>query len=182
MKIGDKVRVISDTYGQLGDTGTIVKFYDGAGMCDVSVDGDTEYGNGYGWHYSFKELELLEQPVIIPDTETITYRNAVKKDAGKARMELIDPDFLLEVAQGLTFGATKYSDYNYMENGGLEYSRLYASAQRHLLEFYKGIDRDEESDVDHLAASTVNLMMLYVLKKKGLGKDDRKFKVDKDDD
>jgi hypothetical protein len=101
---------------------------------------------------------------------------AKKLDQNKPRMELLDPSFLLEVAKGLTYGAKKYSDFNYMEGEGLEYSRIYAAAQRHLLEFYQGIDLDSDSNIDHLAAVAVNCMMLYVLKRKGLGKDDRRFK------
>ena len=69
---------------------------------------------------------------------------AKKLDKGKPRMDLINPRFLEELGEGLGFGASKYSDYNYREGEGLDRSRLYASAMRHLLKYAKGEKIDEE--------------------------------------
>lgn len=96
---------------------------------------------------------------------------AKKLDKGKPRMDLINPRFLEELGEGLGFGAGKYSDYNYREGEGLDRSRLYASAMRHLLKYAKGEKIDEESSISHLTAVAINCMMIYTLEEEGNGKE-----------
>ena len=96
---------------------------------------------------------------------------AKKYDKDKPRMDLVNPRFLEELGEGLGFGASKYSDYNYRENGGLDRSRLYASAMRHLLKYAQGEKVDTESDVSHLTAVAINCMMLYTLEEDKVGKE-----------
>lgn len=80
-----------------------------------------------------------------------------KFDGGKARMSLIDPFFLEQVAKVLTFGATKYDAHNW--RGGIEIDRLLDAAYRHINSFNDGVDLDEESGLPHLAHATCCLMM-----------------------
>lgn len=96
---------------------------------------------------------------------------AKKLDKGKPRVDLINPRFLEELGEGLGFGASKYSDYNYREGEGLDRSRLYASAMRHLLAYAKGEKVDQESEISHLTAVAINCMMLYTLEEEGKGKE-----------
>lgn len=96
---------------------------------------------------------------------------AKKLDKGKPRVDLINPRFIEELGQGLGFGAEKYSDYNYREGDGLDRSRLYASAMRHLLKYAQGEVIDEESEISHLTAVAINCMMLYTLEEDGKGKE-----------
>ena len=96
---------------------------------------------------------------------------AKKLDKGKPRVDLINPRFIEELGQGLGFGAEKYSDYNYREGEGLDRSRLYASAMRHLLKYAQGEVIDEESEISHLTAVAINCMMLYTLEEDGKGKE-----------
>lgn len=99
---------------------------------------------------------------------------AKKFDSGKPKMHLIRPEFTEGLAKALTYGAEKYSEYNYLEGGGLDYSRLYSSLLRHLNSFWRGIDIDEESGLLHLECAASNLMMLHTYFKLNIGKDDRK--------
>lgn len=94
---------------------------------------------------------------------------AKKLDKGKPRVDLINPRFIEELGEGLGFGAEKYSDYNYREGEGLDRSRLYASAMRHLLKYAQGEKIDDESQVSHLTAVAINCMMLYTLEEDGKG-------------
>ena len=104
-----------------------------------------------------------------------------KFDQGKPRVDLINPRFIEELGQGLGFGATKYSDYNYKEGEGLDRSRLYASAMRHLLKYAQGEKIDIESSVSHLTAVAINCMMLYTLEEESKGREYAAWKKDNDE-
>lgn len=83
----------------------------------------------------------------------------LKFDDNKPKVHLVLPKFILGMARILTFGAVKYGEHNWKK--GIAYSRLISSAQRHLLAFSDGIDKDEESGESHLLHCAVNLMFLY---------------------
>lgn len=110
---------------------------------------------------------------------------AIKHDSGKPRVDLVDPKWLLDLARVLGYGAEKYSAHNW--RSGLNWSRLYAAAQRHLLAFQSGELNDPESGQSHLLHAACNLMMLYsVLDKSELNDfywsdTNRQFKDSKED-
>jgi len=94
--------------------------------------------------------------------------SAVKADDGKLRYDLIAPEFEEEVAKGLTFGATKYADKNYLQGEGLELKRPLAALRRHLNALRKGEDFDKESGAHHAACVAINAMFIYeLMTKKG---------------
>ena len=97
--------------------------------------------------------------------------SGTKHDSGKPMITLVRPDFIIGVAEAMTFGAKKYGKYNYQE--GLEYSRLLDAAFRHLLSIANGVDVDEESGLPHVVLVGSNMNMLYDLMKNNLGTDDR---------
>lgn len=82
----------------------------------------------------------------------------VKHDAGKARVGLIDPSFILGLADVLTFGAKKYSAHNWTT--GMSYERLFNATQRHLLAWFSGEDNDPETGLPHLHHAAFGLMVL----------------------
>jgi len=84
--------------------------------------------------------------------------SGVKKDAGKPRMDLLDPTALMEMAKVMSFGATKYGDHNWRE--GINHSRLYAAVQRHLNQHWSGETFDDESNLPHLAHAMCGIMMM----------------------
>jgi len=102
----------------------------------------------------------------------------IKFDNNKPRMDLIRPDVMLELGKALAYGAVKYGETvgespNYLKGDGFNYSRIYASLQRHLNLFYAGEDIDEESGLSHISLALANLHMLNTYYFTGLGIDDR---------
>jgi hypothetical protein len=82
----------------------------------------------------------------------------IKHDAGKPRVDLLDPEFLLEMGRVMEFGAWKYDERNWEK--GISYGRLFGSLLRHALGFWKGEAIDEESGLKALAHVAINAMML----------------------
>lgn len=97
--------------------------------------------------------------------------NAVKHDEGKLPWDLMPFDALEEVVKVLRFGAAKYAPRNW--EAGLPWSRIFSSAMRHLVQWFKGDDVDRESGLHPLAhaACCVLFLLAYVLRKSG--NDDR---------
>lgn len=93
------------------------------------------------------------------------------KDAGKPRLELLDPYAMEQVAAVLGFGAVKYSPWNWTR--GIAYTRLAGSALRHIFAFMRGEDRDPESGLPHLAHGMCCLMMLLGMTQRHPELDDR---------
>ena len=82
-----------------------------------------------------------------------------KSDNGKARMDLISPDALLEMGQVLALGAKTYGDYNWQK---VPAERHYAAALRHLNKFWVG-EISDESGYHHLIHAITDLMFVYEL-------------------
>lgn len=102
----------------------------------------------------------------------------LKYDSGKSRTDLIRPEFILALGEALAYGANKYDEKrneipNYLKGDGFEFSKIYASAQRHLNQWYSGEDIDEESGLNHLQLAATNLMFLFTYVKNKKGIDDR---------
>ncbi len=97
----------------------------------------------------------------------------IKYDKDKPRMDLLDYQQLFGIAEVLTYGAEKYSPYNWK---GLKASRIFAALQRHLAAFWSGEDRDPETGLSHLHHAAANLMMLNgVIRDNPEDLDDRYF-------
>jgi hypothetical protein len=102
----------------------------------------------------------------------------LKFDSNKSRMDLIRPDVLIELGNALAYGATKYNEKagdvpNFMKGDGFNYSRIYASLQRHLNLFYSGEDTDPESGLPHISLALANLHILCTYYFTDFGIDDR---------
>lgn len=95
----------------------------------------------------------------------------VKNDTEKPRMDLLDPEFLFETAQVMTFGAKKYAPNNW--RGGMPWSRLFSAMMRHLWAFWHGEDADPETGFSHLAHAACCLMFLVWHKNNRSDLDDR---------
>lgn len=81
-----------------------------------------------------------------------------KYDAGKLRLDLIDPEFEAGIAEVLAFGAEKYDEYNWTK--GFQWTRLYGAIRRHLRDaMYKEME-DPESGLPHLDHAACMLMFL----------------------
>jgi hypothetical protein len=83
---------------------------------------------------------------------------ATKHDSNKPRTDLLPAKALLQVAECLAYGATKYGD-QLPDAVGPE--RLLAATLRHLLAYMAGERLDVESELPHLAHAATDL--LYAL-------------------
>ena len=104
---------------------------------------------------------------------TISNEAGLKYDSGKVRWGLLPYDALEQVAEILTFGATKYDARNW--KNGIHYERLYSATQRHLKEgFQERKEKDEESGKSPLAHAICDLLFLLSYEVRGMNEwDDR---------
>jgi len=101
-----------------------------------------------------------------------------KNDGGKARYDLVSPAALDDLVKVLTFGASKYGDYDWQK--GLSYSRVFAAVQRHLWAWWNSEEDDKESGLSHLAHAQCRIHFLQYYVKNNYGKfDDRVISVPK---
>lgn len=81
-----------------------------------------------------------------------------KFDAEKPKVDLVDPEFVYDVAEAAEYGAHKYAPWNWL--GGFGHMRCYASIMRHMFEWARGNEVDEESGIHHLKMAAAQLMFL----------------------
>ena len=81
-----------------------------------------------------------------------------RKNDGKLKWSLVSWKALAPMVKVLMFGAKKYDDHNWKK--GLKYTETMESLQRHLISFADGIDKDEESGIDHVGHILCNAMFL----------------------
>jgi 5'(3')-deoxyribonucleotidase len=77
---------------------------------------------------------------------------------GKIRMDLLEPWAIEKLAEVFTVGAKKYAPNNWLK--GMAWSKVTASLKRHLLEYEKGVDYDEETGLLHAQHIAWNAMAL----------------------
>lgn len=85
----------------------------------------------------------------------------IKYDTGKARMDLLDPYAIEQLAHVLGFGATKYAAHNWRK--GISKSRLIAACLRHVFAYLGGQDTDPETGLSHMAHAMCCCMFLIGL-------------------
>lgn len=77
---------------------------------------------------------------------------------GKLRVDLIEPGFIMAIAQVLTYGANKYSANNWKTGTGLTDEQIDGSLERHFWATKSGEIYDKESGLPHLYHVGCNLM------------------------
>ena len=82
----------------------------------------------------------------------------LKFDKWKPRVDLINPDFILEIWNILEFWTEKYKENSWQ---WVSTNKHYAAALRHLLKWKKWEKNDEESWFTHIAHAVTNLMFIY---------------------
>lgn len=101
----------------------------------------------------------------------------VKFDDGKTRDDLLPPELEEAVATILAFGAKKYAARNWEQ--GMDWSRPYAAARRHLRnwfarrDFGKGPGNDKDSGYSDLWHAACNVAFLIAYEARRCGNDDR---------
>lgn len=82
-----------------------------------------------------------------------------KDEKNKARVDLVDPEFIVGIAEILGYGAEKYEPYSFQKvTEGLD--KYYAAAMRHILAWRTGDFVDGETGKNHLLHAACNLMFL----------------------
>lgn len=99
--------------------------------------------------------------------------HGTKNDEDKLRWELLPPE-IEEVVRVFAIGAKKYGDRNW--EGGLNWSRLWAAANRHLWAWRKGITVDHEDGQHPLASVVACCLMLMHYERHSKGVND--FSID----
>ena len=95
-----------------------------------------------------------------------------KDDKGKLRWDLLPIPAINEIVRVLTQGSVRYGAWNWA--GGIDYSRVYAAALRHLTAWWDGEDLDPDSKVSHLAHAGCCILFLLTYSLLGYNKyDDR---------
>lgn len=91
-----------------------------------------------------------------------------KFDAGKLPIHLIAPEMIDALAERLAIGAKKHGYRNWEK--GIEYSRIFSAAMRHLWAWWKGEDFDTDSTVpeasSHLDAAFINIGFLVAFERR----------------
>lgn len=88
----------------------------------------------------------------------------IKHDQEKTRFDLLESEWLKGVADVMTYGAKKYSAWNWTK---LEDRwRVYNSLLRHLFAYWTGETNDKEIGLNHLFHVACNAMMLWSLDNK----------------
>jgi len=98
---------------------------------------------------------------------------AKKFDTGKTQWTCLPLLAVEEMARVMTHGAQKYGARNFLEGGGLAFSRLSDAMLRHFTAFWKRDEIDGESGLNHLAHAMCCLGMMLEYIKRGKGIDDR---------
>ena len=98
---------------------------------------------------------------------------AARYDTGKPPISLIPPQVILELAKVYGFGTHKYAAHNWEK--GMDWSRMYNSANRHIMAWWCGETFDKESGHYTLAHAIWNLTCLLYYEMYSVGRDDRTF-------
>lgn len=102
--------------------------------------------------------------------KNLNQQQATKFDNQKPRFSLVPQLALDEVIKGFEHGASKYGVYNY--SLGMDYTRYFDAAQRHMRAWLQGEDIDE-SGIHHLALAACNNLMLLENILTNMGTDNR---------
>lgn len=99
------------------------------------------------------------------------FKEGVKFDQGKPRIDLFPPEALLGISEVLTYGAQKYADRNWEK--GMSWGRVFAAAMRHAWKWWWGEKLDPESGLPHLWHFGCGVVFLITYEARGVGTDDR---------
>jgi hypothetical protein len=111
----------------------------------------------------YRRIRMMMSQFGVDDLPIMLTEDKVdKKDQGKPMVDLIVPEFILELAEVLTQGAVKYKPDNWQT---IEKRRYIAALYRHLLAYHKGEKDDGESKLSHMAHVAANAMFIFWMDK-----------------
>lgn len=101
----------------------------------------------------------------------MTREGGTKHDQGKAPWGLLPWDALGAAVRVLAFGRDKYGARNWEK--GMDWSRPWEAAIRHLTAWHMGEKADPETGFSHLAHALCCVLFLVAYEIRGVGRDDR---------
>lgn len=117
-----------------------------------------------------ERYDLQKKELCITDPTT-----GGQKGQKLQRYDLIPVEFEEALAEVFGRGALKYADRNWEK--GYRWSLSVGALRRHLAEFLKGHNLDEETGAHHLAQVAWHACALFIFEQRGLGTDDIRRKV-----
>ena len=84
------------------------------------------------------------------------------KKEGKAPMQLLNPDFLREIAKALEVGETKHAENHYLDGEGVPITEAIGAALRHIILILEGENIDEETGFYHTGHAAANLQIIDI--------------------
>jgi hypothetical protein len=123
----------------------------------------TYHGDGGSYYTTQAPLKQVNEELL--------QKEGVKHDSGKLPEHLASPVSHKRLLEVLRFGAGKYNERNW--EAGMDWSRLYAAAERHLHSWWAGESNDSETGLSHLAHALACLHFLNHYEHLKVGKDDR---------
>lgn len=98
--------------------------------------------------------------MLKPKQVLVTEQTNAKYDEGKARFDLMDPDFELEMAKVLTGGAEVHGEGSW-KTIQRPIARYTAALKRHTNSMTKGEIYDKATGLTHAAHIAINAMFLH---------------------
>lgn len=103
------------------------------------------------------------EPLILSTPVAPTYKDDLKHDDNKCRMDLVEPSLMEAVGWIRTYGIQKYPEvYGYKK---LEPWRIMGALLRHINAYRSGEKVDAESGYSHLWHAACNLMFLIEMER-----------------
>lgn len=118
---------------------------------------------------------MSDQVVALKGSPAV--QSASKK--GKLRWSLLPTSAVEEVVRVLEFGAQKHSLNGWREDGGMSWTEFLDALERHLHDFKRGKDFDDETKLVQMAHIACNALFLAEYQLKKIGRDDRYVYKDK---
>lgn len=107
-----------------------------------------------------KLTERLKEDSIKPESNIMKsgLQGGMRFNNDKIRYDLLEPHAIEELVKIFTFGSRKYAPNNWLK--GLSWTQVNASLKRHLAQWEKGEDRDQETQLLHMAHVAWNALAI----------------------
>lgn len=105
----------------------------------------------------YDEDQAYELPAPVFEVRT-TSSTGGEKGVKPEAYALIPWGAMDEIARVYEFGARKYAEHNWRK--GYEWGKSFSALCRHIFAFWKGEDRDPESNLSHLAHAGFHILSL----------------------
>lgn len=114
-----------------------------------------------------------EAPLFVVDVDT--EEKSITVAPLKARLSLLEDEFLMEMAKVGDFGCRKYAEEDWRDNDYVKVKERIDSLKRHVAKFSSShfSDLDEETQLSHMAHAAFNCMMVYWIAKHRAERDNR---------